>query len=85
MKPMRLDREGLKLRFCGREKMPTNFVSVEGKGVLTESDLEELEQKIKEQISTELSGLRADMDARFDKVEERLDRLEGKIDPSKPS
>ena len=49
MKPMRLDREGLKLRFCGREKMPSKNVYVGGEGVLTESDLKKLEQKIKEQ------------------------------------
>ena len=40
---------------------------------------------VKQRIIVELSSLRAYMAVRFDKVEERLDRLEGKIGPSKPS
>ena len=40
---------------------------------------------VKQQIIVELSRLRDYMDVRFDKVEERLNRLEGKIGPSKPS
>ena len=39
----------MKLRFCGEEKLPSKNVFVGGKGVLTESDLEEQEQKIQEQ------------------------------------
>ena len=45
-----------------------------------EDEAREAFESVKEQISTELSDLRAYMDARFDKVEERFNRLEDKID-----